>query len=114
MRNPSGTDSESGQVSDNEEEYDIGLKIITDEEIMNQVNAIWEHNELKKEDSLTMDLAVPYIQEYCKKYLNIDFATADDETIQKIFDDIDTDRNGTIERDELFNHLKKTTSPDAY
>ena len=61
MRNPDGSD-ESGQVSEVEEEYGkMGLMIITDEEIMNQVNAIWEHNELKKEDSLTMDLAVPYI-----------------------------------------------------
>ena len=77
MRNPDGTD-EWGQVSDNEEEYGMGLKIITDEEIMNQVNAIWEHNQLKKEDSLSMDLAVPYIQEYCKRYLNIDFTTVED------------------------------------
>ena len=85
MRNPSGTESESAQVSE-EEVYDIGLKIITDEEIMDQVNAIWEHNELKKEDSLTMDLAVPYIQEYCRRYLRIDFTTAGDEKIQEIFE----------------------------
>ena len=57
-----------------------------------------------------MDQAVPYIQEYCKTYLrqetkqNIDF--------QKLFDEIDEDGNGTLERDELFEFLKKTTEPD--
>ena len=63
---------------------------------------------MNKEDSLTLTNAFPYIHEYMLS-IGIDpAAEGNDEEVQKIFDEIDEDNNGTIEREEMYNHLKRT------
>ena len=44
---------------------DLELMIITDEEIWNQVNAIWTDNNAKKQDNLEIEKIEPRIMEYC-------------------------------------------------
>ena len=79
-----------------------------DQEIWAKVAEIWEKNQLNKEDSLTLTNAFPYIHEYMLS-IGIDpAAEGNDEEVQKIFDEIDEDNNGTIEREEMYNHLKRT------
>ena len=62
---------------------------------------------MNKEDGLRLTQALPYVQEYMQK-LGVDISTTDNAEIQKVFDEIDEDGNGTIERDEMYNHLKRS------
>ena len=77
-----------------------------DEECWGKVNQIWTENQLNKEDSLRMTQVIPHIQDYMRQ-LGIDVANSTNEDMQKIFDDIDEDSNGTIERGEMYQHLKR-------
>jgi len=45
--------------------------------------------------------------------LDIDVDQADQGEIDKIFTELDEDGNGSISRDEMYNHLKKTKGASA-
>ena len=62
---------------------------------------------MNKEDGLRLTQALPYVQEYMQQ-LGVDISTTDNVEIQKVFDEIDEDGNGTIERHEMYNHLKRS------
>ena len=68
-----------------------------DDECWARVAEIWEKHQLNKEDGLRLTQALPYVQEYMQQK-GIDVSTSNNDEVQKIFDEIDEDGNGTIER----------------
>ena len=71
------------------------------------IDQIWKNNELSKEEGLTLEQAMPIVEDYMES-LNIDVGSAGQEAILKNFAELDLDGNGQIDRDEMFRHLKKT------
>ena len=55
---------------------------------------------------------MPYVQDYMQQ-LDIDVDQADQGEIERIFAEMDEDGNGSIERQEMYNHLKKTKNASA-
>ena len=71
------------------------------------IDQIWKNNELSKDEGLTLEQAMPIVEDYMES-LNIDVGSAGQESILKNFAELDLDGNGQIDRDEMFRHLKKT------
>ena len=71
------------------------------------IDQIWKNNELSKEEGLTLEQAMPIVEDYMES-LNINVETAGQESILKNFAELDLDGNGQIDRDEMYRHLKKT------
>jgi len=85
---------------------------LDDKEIWAKIAEIWQTNELAKDEELSKDQALPYVQDYMQQ-LDIDVDQADQGEIDKIFAELDEDGNGSISRDEMYNHLKKTKGASA-
>ena len=85
----------------------MGLNEVNDDDIVAMIDQIWKNNELSKEEGLTLEQAMPIVEDYMES-LNIDVGSAGQESILKNFAELDLDGNGQIDRDEMFRHLKKT------
>ena len=90
----------------------LQLKIITDEEIWDQIDALWAQNKLDRDQCIPKKIAVSYIREYCDTYMQDE--DVDELYFETVMLEIDTDGNGLIERCQLFNQLKKTIHPEMY
>ena len=98
----------SNQETEPDQESSIkGVCEVNDDDIVAMIDQIWKNNELSREEGLTLEQAMPIVEDYMES-LNIDVGSAGQEAILKNFAELDLDGNGQIDRDEMFRHLKKT------
>ena len=67
------------------------LKPMTSEEAQERVNALWVKNNLKPEDSMTLEVARPFILDYMKEVKGV--SKVDEGLVMQIFNEIDGDGN---------------------
>ena len=106
---------QSSESSDGQE-FNIWVSdqysVLKDDQIWEHVNALWAQHKLDKDQGLTKEIAIEYIKNYYRNY--IQKTSTDKIDFEAVFDSIDRSKNGLIEREELFTHLKKTIHPDQY
>ena len=66
---------------------------------------MWKKNNLKNEESLDFDRAKPFIEKWLKEHGGV--KEVDEAMITQTFLDMDADGNQNIDRDEMFEFIKK-------
>ena len=85
----------------------IGKNIndVSDKDAWKEVDAVWKKHNLKNDESLDFDRAKPFIEKWLKE--NRGVKEVDEAMITQTFLDMDADGNQNIDRDEMFEFIKK-------
>ena len=73
---------------------------LTDIEAWKKVDQLWEAHGLGKTDTMGLDQARPFMENYIKEIKNVD--SVDEGLFMHIFNEIDEDGNQTLDRQEMF------------
>ena len=84
---------------------------MTEEEAQARVDALWAKCDLKSRDSMTLEKATPFIQEYMREMKGV--KEVDSGLVMQIFNEIDADGNQTIDQREMFNFIKNQEFRDS-
>ena len=76
-----------------------------DKDAWGEVDAIWKRHNLQKDDSMSIELAIPHIEAYIKKLKVVD--NIDRGLIMSIFNEIDEDGNQCLDRNEMYHFIRK-------
>ena len=80
------------------------FKPMTEEEAWSRVNVLWTKNKLKPEESMTLEMATPFIQDYMKEVKGVQ--RIDDGLVMQIFNEIDGDGNQALDQKEMYDFIK--------
>ena len=78
---------------------------MTDIEAWRRVDQLWNQHGLDKSATMGLDLARPFMENYIKEIKNVD--SVDEGLLMHIFNEIDEDGNQTLDRQEMFEFVKK-------
>ena len=78
---------------------------MTDVEAWKKVDQLWESHGLEKSDTMGLDKARPFMEDCIKEIKNVD--SVDEGLFMHIFNEIDEDGNQTLDRQEMFEFVKK-------
>ena len=88
----------------------MGSGVSQEQQIMNQVDELWEKCGLNQDQSLSMEASGPLVREIFRQQMKKSglevTAEASQEIMTQIFNQIDVDKSQTIERQELIDFLK--------
>ena len=80
------------------------LKPMTAEEAQERVDELWKKTGLKPEDTMTLDVARPFILDYIKEVKGV--SKVDEGLVMQIFNEIDGDGNQSLDQKEMFDFIK--------
>ena len=78
---------------------------ISDKEAWEKVDGLWKMHKLRNDETMQLDKARPFIEQYIREVRNVD--AVEDGLIMQIFNEIDEDGNQALERQEMFDFIKK-------
>ena len=88
----------------------MGSGVSQEQQILNQVDELWEKCGLNQDQSLSMEASGPLVREIFRQQMKKSglevTAEASQEIMTQIFNQIDVDKSQTIERQELIDFLK--------
>ena len=87
------------------------LNSMSEEEIRARVEELWAENKLESEQSMTLQMAQPFITEYIKEVKGIQ--KVEFGLIMQIFNEIDGDGNQALDQQEMFDFIKNQEFKDS-
>ena len=79
-----------------------------DESLKREVDYLFQKYDQDLDNKLSLSEAKPYIIAINQKVHNLDEESAKrDDVVRELFNEIDTDRDNFISRDEMYNHLNR-------
>ena len=84
---------------------------MSDEQVRARVEELWAENELQSEQSMTLQMAQPFIEEYIKEVKGIQ--KVEFGLVMQIFNEIDGDGNQALDQQEMFDFIKNQEFKDS-